>query len=185
MSERPVTVRPATKDDVPGLVALFRDVAGERRWIGTEPGFDEEDRAQRMRATVTDGPGTIFVALAGDELVGQVGVIPASYGVADLGMMVASGWRGAGVGRALLDAAIEWARAEPAVHKVALQHWPHNLAAHRLYQGAGFSVEGRLRRHYRRASGEVWDAIVMGLVVDPSVPGSSIPDDIEGGPREP
>jgi RimJ/RimL family protein N-acetyltransferase len=66
------------------------------------------------------------------------------------------------VGSALLSAAIAWAR-EAGAHKVALQVWPHNEAAIALYRKFGFEQEGRLRRHYRRRNGELWDAVVMGL----------------------
>jgi hypothetical protein len=37
-------------------------------------------------------------------------------------------------------------------------------------------VEGRLRRHFRRANGELWDVVTMGLVLDTQSPGSSYPD---------
>jgi RimJ/RimL family protein N-acetyltransferase len=50
--------------------------------------------------------------------------------------------------------------------------WPHNGAALRLYERTGFVVEGRLRRHWRRRNGELWDALLMGLVLDTSSPGS-------------
>jgi RimJ/RimL family protein N-acetyltransferase len=80
-------------------------------------------------------------------------------------MLVAAGWRGRGVGSALLRAGIDWARRAGA-HKVALQVWPHNQAAVALYEKFGFQREGRLRRHYRRRSGELWDAIVMGLPLE-------------------
>ncbi|HET7247558.1 MAG TPA: hypothetical protein VFJ07_22290 [Streptosporangiaceae bacterium] len=40
-----------------------------------------------------------------------------------------------------------------------------------LYRKSGFAEEGRLTKQYRRASGELWDAIVMGmLLVKPSMP---------------
>jgi RimJ/RimL family protein N-acetyltransferase len=55
---------------------------------------------------------------------------------------------------------------------VALQVWPHNHAARALYRRFGFADEGLLRRHYRRRNGELWDAVVMGLVLDESSPGS-------------
>jgi ribosomal protein S18 acetylase RimI-like enzyme len=45
---------------------------------------------------------------------------------------------------------------------MALEVWPHNTAALRLYRGAGFVEEGRKRRHYRRRNGEFWDALLMG-----------------------
>jgi RimJ/RimL family protein N-acetyltransferase len=41
--------------------------------------------------------------------------------------------------------------------------WPHNDRAIALYARRGFVEEGRLVRHYRRRSGELWDAIIMGL----------------------
>jgi putative acetyltransferase len=55
--------------------------------------------------------------------------------------------------------------------------WPHNHPARQLYERFGFVEEGRLRRHYRRQNGELWDAIVMGLVLDDSSPGSRFTDE--------
>jgi RimJ/RimL family protein N-acetyltransferase len=64
----------------------------------------------------------------------------------------------------LLQACIEWARSVQA-HKVALSVWPHNDAAIGLYKKFGFEVEGRLVKHYRRRNGELWDALLMGLIL--------------------
>lgn len=79
-------------------------------------------------------------------------------------MIVAADVRRGGVGSALLQAAIGWARAHGA-HKVALQVWPHNDAGIGLYRKFGFEEEGHLRRHYRRQNGELWDAVIMGLAL--------------------
>ena len=38
-------------------------------------------------------------------------------------------------------------------------------AALALYRKFGFEQEGYLRSHYRRANGELWDAVVMGLLL--------------------
>jgi RimJ/RimL family protein N-acetyltransferase len=97
--------------------------------------------------------------------VGELGIELARYGVADFGMMVAADARGRGVGSGLMSAAIEWAR-EAGAHKIALQVWPHNEAAIALYRKFGFEQEGHLRRHYRRRNGELWDAVMMGLLLD-------------------
>ena len=74
-------------------------------------------------------------------------------------------WRGRGVGSALLGAAIEWARSE-GLHKLSLSVFAHNEAAIALYRKLGFVEEGRLVKHYRRQSGEFWDAIQMGLLLE-------------------
>jgi len=105
----------------------------------------------------------MFVAESDGHVVGELG-IEAGYGVAEFGMMVAADCRGRGVGSALLQAAIDWA-SEHGAHKVALQVWPHNHAAITLYRKFGFEEEGRLRRHYPRRNGELWDALIMGRVL--------------------
>jgi RimJ/RimL family protein N-acetyltransferase len=160
-----ISLREATLADVDALVALVVAVAGEGRWIGTEAPVDVEVRRRRIAEGVEDPATVSLVAEAGGEPVGQLVLHLAPYGVADLGMLVAAGWRGRGVGTALLAEGSERARAAGA-HKIALQVWPHNTAAIALYERFGFRREGLLRRHYRRRSGELWDAVVMGLPLD-------------------
>ncbi len=69
------------------------------------------------------------------------------------------------MGTALVAAAIEWARAY-GLHKLALSVFPHNDAAIALYRKFGFVEEGRLVRHVRRADGQFWDLIEMGLLIE-------------------
>jgi RimJ/RimL family protein N-acetyltransferase len=160
-----VTVRPVREEDLDALVELFAAVAGEGRWIGAETPVDRERRRRRFAEDLEGDDTVMLVADAGGELVGQLGLHIAGYGVADLGMLVAEGWRRRGVGSALLRAGIDRSR-QAGAHKIALQVWPHNRAAIALYERFGFQREGRLRHHYRRRSGELWDAIVMGLLLD-------------------
>src|SRR4029453_4318400 len=97
-----VTVRPATATDVDALVAMLVEVAGEGRWVGPEaPGHVARRRGGRA-ADVDAEDAVVLVAEAGGVPVGQLGLHLAPYGVADLGMAVAAGWRGRGVGTALL-----------------------------------------------------------------------------------
>ena len=98
-----------------------------------------------------------FVALLDDQLVGHARIDMASYRVAGLGMMVDAA-AGPGVGGALVRAVID-AAGDLGAHKIALQVWPHNEAARRLYLRHGFVEEGLLRRHYPRRNGQLWDAV--------------------------
>jgi ribosomal protein S18 acetylase RimI-like enzyme len=86
------------------------------------------------------------------------------FGFGELGMLVDRAWRGRGVGSALVQAAIDRAR-ERDLHKLCLEVFAHNTAAIGLYRKFGFVEEGRRRQQYRRASGELWDSIMMGLVL--------------------
>jgi RimJ/RimL family protein N-acetyltransferase len=165
-------VRPLTEDDVPAVVELLAAVAAEGRWLGTEAPVDRAGRAEQLRADLAAPSGVArLVATVDDEIVGHVGLDMARSGVANLGMFVAVGWRGRGVGTSLVTAAIAEARRWGA-HKVDLQLWPHNQAARAIYLKLGFVEEGRLRRQYRRRDGALWDALVMGLVLDEDSPGS-------------
>ena len=169
-----VRVRRARPEDVDALVDLFVAVVDEGRWLGTQPPVDPA--AQRERFLLEAGPSTesaSLVAVVGDEVVGHARVDVTPYNVAGLGMMVDARWRGRGIGAALVRAAIDAAQ-ELGAHKLALQVWPHNEAARRLYLRHGFVEEGVLRRHYPRRNGELWDAVIMGLVFDETSPGGPL-----------
>ena len=158
MPDAPFQVRPARDDDRLPLALLFAAVAEERDGIATEPPVDVEARAASW---TLDGT---LVALAGAEIIGSLHVERSRFGFGEIGMAVAREWRGRGVGAALLTAAIAWAR-ERGLHKLSLSVFPHNAAAIALYRKFGFVEEGRRVKHYRRASGELWDALDMGLLL--------------------
>lgn len=153
-------VRTATTEDLEPAFDVLVAVAEERIYIGTEPPVDKPRRLRRWRDVLDDPRETMFVAVAGDEIVGTASIEWA--GVSDIGMALLPAWRGKGVGSALLEAMISWAE-EHGSHKMELRVWPHNEAAIALYEKFGFEREGYLKRHYRRSNGEVWDCIIMGL----------------------
>src|SRR6185312_2913498 len=150
--------RPAVESDRRALAGLFAAVAEARDGIASEPPVDVAARAAAWRL---DGE---FVAEARDGLVGQLHVDRTSHGYGEIGMLVARDWRGRGVGSALMAAAIDWARAE-GLHKLSLAVFAHNEAGLALYRKFGFIEEGRRVKQFRRQSGELWDAIDMGLLL--------------------
>jgi RimJ/RimL family protein N-acetyltransferase len=158
VSGEPIRIRLARDEDRLALALVFAAVAEERDGIATEPPVDVEARAASW---TLDGT---FVALAGKEIVGSLHVQTSRFGFGELGMALAREWRGRGIGSALLAAAIDWAR-EQGLHKLSLDVFPHNDAAIGLYRKFGFVEEGRRVKHIRRQSGELWDTVVMGLLL--------------------
>ena len=139
------------------MAELFAAVAAERDGIASEPPVDIGERAAVFAQSAA---GTV-VAVAGDQVIGMLHVEASRHGFGEFGMLVDRDWRGRGVGSALVQAAIGLAR-EQGLHKLSLEVFVHNTAGIALYRKCGFVEEGRRVRQYRRASGELWDTIVMG-----------------------
>jgi len=154
----PFQIRPAQDHDRLPAAVLLAQVAEERDGIATEPPVDVDARAANWRLEGT------LVAVTSGEIVGTLHVEVSRSGFGELAMLVAREWRRRGVGSALLTAAIEWAR-ERGLHKLSLSVFPHNAAAIALYRKFGFVEEGRRIQQYRRASGELWDGVEMGLLL--------------------
>lgn len=152
-------VRPAEERDRMPMAQLFAAVAEERTGIASEPPVDLEARAARFDLDAT------FVAEADGAVVGLISLYANEEGGAELGMMVAKDWRRRGVGRALLDAAVAWARAR-GLRRLLLDVFARNDAAISLYRGFGFVEDGRTRE-IARESGETWQAIGMRLELSP------------------
>jgi RimJ/RimL family protein N-acetyltransferase len=153
-------IRPAQAGDARAMAELFASVAEERDGIATEPPVDVDERA----ALFVRSAGESVVAVADGQIIGMLHRVVSRHGFGELGMLVGRGWRGHGVGSALVAAAIGWARSH-GLHKLCLEVFARNTAAIALYSKCGFIEEGRRALQYRRSSGELWDTIVMGLTL--------------------
>jgi [ribosomal protein S18]-alanine N-acetyltransferase len=160
--KKDVLVRPARSDDLDQLLGLFIEVAEERLWIGTEPGFDQDAYRSRWERVVEEQSATLMVATEGDALIGTLSIHPDSEYGCEIGMLVKPGHRGKGVGAALLREAVRWARQqnEPSL---CLLVFPHNAAAIALYERYGFEKMRRIEAFKKRQNGDVWDVILMVL----------------------
>jgi RimJ/RimL family protein N-acetyltransferase len=158
-------IREARPGDAGALVDLAREVSAEPGdWLLTTGAWRSAVAERRyLRAVRRSSHAAVFVAEAPEGLVGRLSLArdphPASRHVADLGLMVAASHRRQGIGRALLEAAADWARRR-SISKLELHVFPHNEPALALYESFGFVREGYRRRHYRRGA-EYLDAILM------------------------
>jgi len=131
--------------------------------VSTNGWRDVSDERRYLRAIRRYPNAAVYVAEDDGLIVGRLSVArdqhPASRHVADLGLMVAATHRRRGVGTALLEAAVDWAR-QAGVRKLELHVFPWNKGAIALYDRFGFVREGYRRGHYRRGD-EYIDAILM------------------------
>jgi RimJ/RimL family protein N-acetyltransferase len=165
-------IRRADPGDAEALVALGRAVGSEPEgWLITDGGWRTATEERRYLKALRRYPDAAVYVAEGDDgqIIARLSLSrdphPASSHVADLGLMVATGYRRIGIGRALLQQAVSWARTA-GVTKLELHVFPHNEPAIALYEAFGFEREGYRRRHYRRSDGYV-DAILMAFEVQP------------------
>ena len=112
--------------DVPGVEYVYADAA-------------------RMPGPYVAPRGGIWLAMAGDSGVGCVALRPLGDDTAEVKrMFVESGWRGNGVGRALLETLIAGARAR-GYRVLKLGTLDDMYAAQALYDSLGFTPIGRYR----------------------------------------
>jgi RimJ/RimL family protein N-acetyltransferase len=163
-------IRRARPGDAAALVELAETVGSEPEgWLATDGSWRSVGEERRYLRTIARYPhAAVFVAEEGERIVGRLSLArdpnPASAHVADLGLMVAASHRRRGIGRGLLDAAVQWAR-ESGVRKLELHVLPHNEAAIALYEGFGFRREGVRKGQYRR-NGRYLDAVLMAYGVE-------------------
>ena len=156
-------IRRAEPSDAQGLSELGDAVGSEPEgWLVTTNGWrSAADERRYLRAIKRYPHAAVFVADDEGQIVGRLSIArdqhPASKHVADLGLIVAATHRRRGIGTALLNAAVEWARASN-VLKLELHVFPWNEGAITLYERFGFRSAG-VRRRYYQDNGE--DAIVM------------------------
>lgn len=176
---RRATVRTARPDDAPALAAYVVGLTATTEFIVTQR--DEVLTPERYRErleSVPDLPGALWLVA---EPVGEPGVVVGDCVLrpgerrklahsATLGMGLAEGWRGRGLGRAMLAAAIDWARAHPALLRLDLGVIHGNARAIALYESLGFEHEGRERWRIRQPDGTLVDELRMGLWVGPGEP---------------
>ena len=145
-----VRIRPATKDDVPALGRLGASLmrlhyAFDAQRFLAPSGNPEEGYGRFLGHQLREPDATVFVAERAGEVAGYVyaGIEPLSWKelrdeagfIHDLALD--PGARRRGVGKALVDAAIEWFR-ERNQARVMLWTSPANDAARQLFEQSGF-----------------------------------------------
>jgi GNAT superfamily N-acetyltransferase len=142
-----VKVRQATLEDVPALVALFQELdrmQSDWRVFTPRPGFYDEVGLKYREAMSTEN-AVVLVAEDEGEIVGMAyGEIRIPSRFSDeralelSGVVVRTGYRGRGVGRALVQEAARFA-GELGVEWVELKTFAPNQGAMAFWEGLGFT----------------------------------------------
>lgn len=156
---------PIDESHVAGFHAALDAVAREKKYLA----FLEAPPVEEIRKFILgqiEGRNPAFVALVKGEVAGWCDVTrrprESRRHCGLLGMALLPAYRGGGIGRALMQAAIACAW-EREFTRIELDVREDNVRAIALYKRLGFEVEG-VKRNSLRVDGEYYDALLMSLL---------------------
>jgi ribosomal protein S18 acetylase RimI-like enzyme len=160
-----VEVRPATLADEDALTAVDRATWSSLSSPAPPPDegwtfFDERTRPEHILVAVDEGEVAGYI-----KLQHPTSLPSTEHALAINGIAVDPARQRRGIGRALLDASVREARARH-VRRLTLRVLGPNVGARRLYESAGFVVEGVLRGEFF-LDGVYVDDILMAIDLTP------------------
>ena len=161
-----ITIRPATEEDAEAFAKVFADRSASNGTL-QHPYTSAEVWRTRLAGNVGTRQVT-FAAVVNGRVVGNAGLHPINDNprqkhVCSLGISIAEAYQGRSVGRALMNACLDFADNWANYARVELTVHADNARAVKLYESLGFAHEGRLRDFSFREGGYV-DALFMGRV---------------------
>ncbi len=165
----PTLIRQIQLADAEGFHQCLDSVARERKYLAQVEALPLA-RVKEFVAQSVEQDAAQFVAVAGERVVGWCDVFPhwayALQHVGTLGMGVHAGFRGQGLGRALMLKTLEHAL-KKGIYRVTLEAREDNTRAIRLYESVGFKHEGRALGAMR-FDGDFYSAVTMALLQGPA-----------------
>jgi RimJ/RimL family protein N-acetyltransferase len=131
--------------------------------------FTISQQVQWIASYITAPNSLLLVATYDNQLLANIDISGSSRQtmshVGNIGMGMLLDWRHIGLGTALMQAAIAWAKANPILELLCLNVYATNLAGRALYSKAGFLETGIEQRFFKSQAGIYADKINMSLVV--------------------
>ena len=120
---------------------------------------------ERIETYYQDENKLLVVSVVDDKVVSmshiECGFKKRLQHVAFMGISILDGYRGNGLGRAIMQTMIDWGRRHRLVEKLILEVWAKNERAIALYDKMGFVEEGRKVRQLKYANGTYDDMVCM------------------------
>jgi putative acetyltransferase len=158
----PIVIRSAEPEDAAAIAALI-GLPGVYEGLLQTPDAPNASRLEYHQKV--EPHACRLVALADGEIIGTAGLHLSGTGlrrmhVRALGLGVAPGWQGRGVGRRLLARLLDWADNWGGVLRVELYVHADNDRALALYRSMGFVQEGR-HKAFSLKNGQYVDSFSM------------------------
>lgn len=162
-------VKPATIEDAPALLALYRQMTKETDFLlmtaEESAALTIADEQAFIRSFSDASRSYLMLASVGNRLAGSISIkqsgLKKEAHIGVLGIAILHEYWNMGIGRRLLTAAMRWAENHKELEIINLNVISNNERAIQLYRNFGFLEYGRLLQGYKQADGSYGDAILM------------------------
>jgi len=160
------STRSATEADAAAIARIYNEgIADRLATFETEPRSPDDiahilkERTARWPTVVVERDGTVIAWAGASEYRRR----PCYAGVAEFSVYVSRADRGAGAGRAAMEALVA-ACEQRGLHKLVSRVFPENEASRKLLARVGFREVGTYRRH-AKLDGEWRDTVIVERLV--------------------
>ena len=166
---RSLEIRSATPDDAQAVLDyMHAALPGLQAFVPITPAefnFTVEQERELIAVVDPDRGELWLLVWDGDRVVGAaacrtVKLVRRAH-VGNVEISLHHDYRGVGLGRALMEALVEWGERSPALEMLALSVFADNAAALSLYRSCGFASAGAVPRLIKMAPGRYKDDLTM------------------------
>lgn len=164
-----VTIREAVSDDADELIVAAKCYLRKSEYLLS---YDEEFNPTRKEEIAwikshDNINSLLLVATYNKKIISTFNITGFHYRkmkhVATLGISMMSEWRGIGLGNALFECMIDWAKSKSHLELITLEVFSENTPAIHLYEKYGFVKDGEKVNYFKDKSGNYYNNIQMSL----------------------
>lgn len=167
-----MVVRVATRSDAPAMIAFVQRITRETDYLmisGSEFSLSISEEEDYIDSFIKADNRLFLVAEINGRIIGGAHFegenVTRMRHSGEMGVSVIKDYWGLGVGSALIENLIKWARDTGIIRKINLRVHQDNKRAIALYSRYGFCQEGVKKREFY-INGNFYDAILMGMEIN-------------------
>ncbi|MBP2623523.1 GNAT family N-acetyltransferase [Streptococcus oricebi] len=166
-------LREAQEMDAASLVTFLNQVGRESDYMTLDEAgiLMTEDQMREFVSRQEETDNQLYlVAFLDQELAGVLSITADFHErirhIGQVFVVVKKAFWNQGLGRILLEEALDWAKSSQIIRRLELSVQVRNERAVHLYQSLGFEIEGRQARGAYLREGEFLDVYLMGKLID-------------------
>ncbi|MDR1567542.1 MAG: GNAT family N-acetyltransferase [Streptococcaceae bacterium] len=166
-------IREAIPIDAAELLAVFKQIGGESEFLTMDEAgvaMTTEEMAENLANIYESKNNALLIAIVDGAIVGSISVYSDHHyrirHIGEFAVSLLTSYQGYGIGSALMEEMIEWAKESGVIRRLELTVQKRNTGAIRLYQKYGFEIEAEQKRGARLKSGEFISVLRMSLLID-------------------